>query len=517
MVDVVEILQHWHAGRRIGELCESLRVDPKTVRKYVAPAVAAGLVPGGPALGRDEWSALVAGWFPELVDRTSRQTSWPEFEPQREFIKSLIGTVTVATIHQRLRDDKGVTASESSLRRYINANEYFAEDARRQDVRVLRGPVSAGDEAQVDYGLLGRWRDPVSGKIRRIWGFLIVLAFSRLLFLRPVIKMDEASWVECHVLAFAYFKGVPARIVPDNLKTGVLKPDLYDPLINKSFGEMAAHYDCLIDPARVRKPRDKGRVERPVPYARDSFFAGRSEEFTSLSAMQVDALRWCDKVANLRSCRAIENLAPRVLFEAEEAEALKPLPRAAFELARWSKAKVMPDIHVKIGRALYSVPWRNIGAEVDCRQGTRSVEIYRDGVLIKSHPRIESGRQTDEADYPPEKVAFMMRTPSWCRRRAAELGSSVAELVSGLMEVNALYRLRQAQGVLGLADKHGAARLDAACARALSGGDPSYRTVKGILTAGTDAEAPEQPGLPSAAPAHLHGPEALFAIEEEAR
>ena len=151
MVDVVEILQHWHAGRRIGELCESLRVDPKTVRKYVAPAVAAGLVPGGPALGRDEWSALVAGWFPELVDRTSRQTSWPEFEPQREFIKSLIGSVTIATIHQRLRDDKGVTASESSLRRYINANEYFAEDARRQDVRVLRGTVSAGDEAQVDY------------------------------------------------------------------------------------------------------------------------------------------------------------------------------------------------------------------------------------------------------------------------------------------------------------------------------------------------------------------------------
>ena len=105
---------------------------------------------------------------------------------------------------------------------------------------------------------------------------------------------------------------------------------------------------------------------------------------------------------------------------------------------------------MKIGRALYSVPWRNIGAEVDCRQGTRSVEIYRDGTLVKSHPRIESGRQTDEADYPPEKVAFMMRTPAWCRRRAAELGSSVAELVSGLMEVNALYRLRQAKGVLGL-------------------------------------------------------------------
>ncbi len=108
--------------------------------------------------------------------------------------------------------------------------------------------------------------------------------------------------------------------------------------------------------------------------------------------------------------------------------------------------------------------------------------------MIKTWARIEKGKQTDWADFPPEKVAFFMRTPQWCRKRAGELGANVKALVEGLLEVNALYRLRQAQGVLGLADKHGAERLDAACRRAIEVGDPGYRTVKGILVAGTEAE-----------------------------
>ena len=130
--------------------------------------------------------------------------------------------------------------------------------------------------------------------------------------------------------------------------------------------------------------------------------------------------------------------------------------------------------------------------------------------MVKTHRRIERGRQTDYSDYPPEKVAFFMRTPAWCRRRAVELGSHVVELIGLLLEINALHRLRSAQGVIGLADRHGVDRLDAACRRAIEVGDPSYRTVKGILVAGT-----EQAGRPTvvapSAPAHLHGQAALFA------
>ncbi|MGH9266275.1 MAG: IS21/IS408/IS1162 family transposase, partial [Acidimicrobiales bacterium] len=344
-------------------------------------------------------------------------------------------------------------------------------------------------------------------------GFIMVLAYSRLLFLHPVLRMDEQSWVESHVLAFEFFSGAVRRIVPDNLKTGVIKPDLYDPLINRSFGEFAAHYGCLVDPARQGKARDKGRVERPVPYARDSFFAGRAEEFDSLAHLQDDALRWCREVANRRQHRGLDRVAPQVLFDAEEATALLPLPVSPFELARWSTPKVPPDIHVKVGRALYSVPWRHIGHTVDARESARTVEIYVEGTLVATHARVERGKQTNYDHYPPEKIAFMMRTPAWCRRRAAELGEAVAQVVEVLMEVNALYRLRQAQGVVGLADRHGADRLDAACRKALAVGDPSYRTVKGILVAGTEADHDEGPQAPPAAPAHLHGPQRLFCLE----
>ena len=252
------------------------------------------------------------------------------------------------------------------------------------------------------------------------------------------------------------------------MKTGVIKADLYDPLINRSFGEMAEHYGCLIDPARALKPKDKPRVERPVPYVRDSFFAGRSEEFADLYAMQADAVRWCVEVANKRQCRPLDRIAPQAVFDTEEATALLALPTAPFELASWNRAKVGPDIHVKVGKALYSVPWRHIGHEVDAREGYRVVEIFFEGELIKTHLRIERGKQTDPADYPPEKIAFFMRTPAWCRHRAAELGPNVTSVVAALMELNALYRLRQAQGVVGLAEKYGPGRLDAACRRAIN-------------------------------------------------
>jgi transposase len=506
--DVAEILEHWHAGRRMGELCASLGVDPKTVRKYVAPASAAGLVPGGPTLSRPQWSALVVDWFPELADRSSLQSTWGEIEAHRDQVKKWLDLgVTIATIHQRLRDNLGLSASESSLRRWISAN--LAEEATRDAVRVLRETPPPGDEAQVDYGLLGRWFDPSTQRWRRVWGFIMVLAFSRLMFVRPVLKMDQRAWTEAHVAAFEFFGGVTRRIVPDNLKTGVITPDLYDPLINRSFAELAGHYRCLIDPARALKPRDKGRVERPVPYARDSFFAGRADEFADVGAMQVDALRWCADVANVRKSRPLGGAAPIDLFRAEEAHLLIPLPAVAFEIATWSRPKVHPDIHVKVGKALYSVPWRHMGEVLDAKEGARTVELFSAGMLIKTHVRLEKGKQTDFGDYPPEKIAFFARNPSWCRRRAQEIGEATIELVEVLMEVNALYRLRSAQGVVRLADKYGPERTNAACRRALDVGDPSYRTVKGILAAGTEYEDAADVA-PAVVPAHLHGAEDLF-------
>lgn len=174
--------------------------------------------------------------------------------------------------------------------------------------------------------------------------------------------------------------------------------------------------------------------------------------------------------------------------------------------------------HVTIDRVLYSVPWEHIGKRVDARVTESLVEIFADGQLIKSWPRVGRGRCTDEADYPPEKVAFFMRTPVWCRSRAEELGEHVAEVIADLLTDGALHHLRAAQGILALAERHGADRLDAACARALAAGDPSYRTVKGILAVGAETD-PDEPASTAAAstPAHLHGPGGLFAPGDDAR
>ncbi|HMD25682.1 MAG TPA: IS21 family transposase [Streptosporangiaceae bacterium] len=505
MIDVTEILVHWHAGRSLNEMSGSLGVDRKTIRKYLAPAVAAGIVPGsGPARSEGEWQDLVREWFPELADTRLRQVTWPAIAEHHDYIVEQVkARVRMSTIHQRLRDERGLAASVASFRRYVSAN--IPEEVRRSQVTVWNPrPAEAGEQAQIDYGMLGRWPDPVTGRLRTVWAFVMVLACSRHMFVRPVLTMDQRAWTECHAAAFEFFGGVPARLVPDNLKTGVDKPDLYDPKINRSYAEMAAHYGCLIDPARALKPRDKPQVERPMPYVRDSFWRGR--EFASLEQMQAGAVRWSLEVAGRRACRPLEGAAPAAVFEAVEKQALRPLPAGPFVLATWATARIGPDIHAQVDKVLYSVPWRHIGKTADVRVTGAMVQFFIGGDLVKTHPRKVRGKQTDFSDYPPEKIAFHMRTPAWCRKQAAGIGPACEYLIGELLADNALYRLRAAQGVIGLADKHDPGRLEAACAKAIAAGDPSYRTVRGILAAGA-----EQDQLPAAAgdggaAAFLRGP-----------
>jgi transposase len=511
VIDVVEILQHWHAGRPKSVIASSLGVDAKTVRKYVAAAEAAGLAPGGAPLERAAWAALVAEWFPQLVDARARSLAFPVIDAHRERIEEMRKTNTVATVWQRMRDEHDLSVSVASFRRYVRDELGAVSESA---VTVLRPEVPPGEEAQVDYGFLGSWLDPWADRVRRVWAFVMVLACSRHMFVRPVLRMDQAAWVAAHVAAFEFFSGCCRRLVPDNLKTGVARPDLYDPKLNRAFAEMAEHYGVLIDPARQGRPKDKPRVERPMPYVRDSFWRGR--EWVSEDEMQTRALEWCTNVAGVRSHRSLEGAAPLTVFNAVEAETLIPLPRQAFELARWSRPKVAPDCHVKVGKALYSVPWRHIGTRVDARESDRVVEVFVAGQLVKTHARVERGRQTDYGDYPPEKVAFFMRTPTWCRHRAALIGPHVAELVGGLLANGLLHNLRAAQGIIALADKHADGRVDSACARAIAVGDPGYRTVKGILAAGTEHDGVVV-ALTPAAPAHLHGPTTLFdGLDDEA-
>jgi len=508
VVDVVELLRHWQAGDSVSQMARALGLDRKTVRKYVGRAEEAGMVPGGARLSQAEWAARVHAWFPELTDPRARSSVHGQIAPFHDYIKKHIGETTVATIHQRLRDEHGLSVSVASLRRYVRSE--FAEEVAEEQATVLRDDPPPGAEAQLDYGHLGRWLDPESGALRRVWAFIMTLSYSRHLFCFPVLRMTQPEFLAAHVAAFAFFDGCPARLVPDNLGSGVLKADLYDPRLNRGYAELSYHYGCLVDPARACHPKDKPRVERMVPYVRDSFFSGR--QFSDLPTMRTQAASWSSAVAGQRSARPLSGAKPEVVFRALEQEHLLPLPRRPFEAATWQTAKVAPDCHICVGGALYSVPFRFIGARLDVRTTDEMLFVYADHEIVKSHARVRKGRRsTDWQDYPSQKAAFFMRNPSWCRRRAAELGPAVAALVGELLGEQALHRLRSAQGVIHLADTHGAARLELACALALEVGDPSYRTVRGILKAGREQLTPEPETQAPLAPAHLHGPDTLFA------
>ncbi len=507
MANVVEVLEHWAAGRPLRSIAETLGLDRNTVRKYVTPAREAGY---GPGLGvpPEGWPAFVGHACPLLGRARANGAAWAELAARQVEIVERLATNRPSTVWQRLHDEAGLQASLPSFRRYVRATMPEAY-SKRQGITVLRDDPPPGEEVQVDYGRLGKWTDPTTGETLILNAFILVLSFSRHMFVRVVRRMDAATWLECHQRAFAFFEAVPARIILDNLKSGVLKPDLYDPLLNRGYAELAHHYGCLIDPARSAKPKDKPRVERQVPYVRESFWTGRS--FASLDEINTAAEHWCLKVAGPRR-HGTTRTEPLLLFTTLEQPAMLALPATPFEVVTWAQAKVARDCHVQVQSSFYSLPWRYVGQRLDVRIGTTLVRFYVGAELVKTHLRGRPGqRQTDWNDYPPEKAAFFQRTPAWCREQAAQLGPHVQAAVGELLDQHHLHHLRQSQGIIRLAETYGEVRLDAACQRALAYGNPRYRTIRTILEKGLapPPAASARPALVSVG-AYLRGPAALF-------
>lgn len=155
-----------------------------------------------------DWAGLFKGWFPELANSRLRQITWADIDQHRDYIESLLGAVTVTTIHQRLRDEHKLQVSISAFRRWVHAT--LPDEVKRSQVTVLREDIEPGEEAQIDYGFLGQWINPRTGKRHRIWAFVMVLPCSRHMFVRPVLNLHQHAWTEAHVAAFRYFGGVRA-------------------------------------------------------------------------------------------------------------------------------------------------------------------------------------------------------------------------------------------------------------------------------------------------------------------
>ena len=275
VADVVEVLQHWQAGGSARHLARSLGMGRDRVRAIIGAARAAGLSPGEPLLTRQEWEARVPALFVDRLSSTMTEQR-QELARYHKAIAASLATNTAQTVWQRLRDEQGLTVSIRTFRRYVRERIPGGVDPDRITVRKEVTPP--GEVAEIDYGRLGPWFDSLAQRRRVVNGFLMTLPFSRHVFVDPVLICDERSWVASHIAAFEFFGAVPAVIRVDNLKTGVLRPDLYDPQLNRAYAEMAEHYGVLIDPCRAGKPKDKA-------YATDCTSCVRSTDETSLARL----------------------------------------------------------------------------------------------------------------------------------------------------------------------------------------------------------------------------------------
>jgi hypothetical protein len=264
--------------------------------------------------------------------------------------------------------------------------------------------------------------------------------------------------------------------------------------LNQAFVEYAQARGFRIDPARVRRPQDKPRVERTVPFVRSSFFAG--ETFLDLADAQRRAEKWCRERAGMRvhgttQCRPIE------LFAVEELPRLLPAPTQRYDLPIYVTAKVHRDHHIEVAKALYSVPGNLIGARVDVRADRTLVRIFARDQLVKVHPRQKpGGRSTDPDDLPSDNTVYAMRDLDRLRRMAASHGEAIGVYAAALLDIPLPWtKMRQVYALLGLVKKWGAARVEAACRRALEAEAINVGLIGRMLERGTEATV-IQPALP---------------------
>jgi transposase len=297
------------------------------------------------------------------------------------------------------------------------------------------------------------------------------------------------DWISSHVRAFAFFSGVPGQLVPDNLKAGVTKACFYDPAINRTYGDMAAHYDMAIVPARPRKPKDKAKVEGAVLLAERWILARlRNQRFFGLDEVNA-AIRPLLEQLNDKSSRHL-GASRRDLFDRLDRPALKPLPVTPYVYAEWKQCRAGLDYHVDIGRHYYSVPYQLLKKKLWARITARTVEVYFNGQRVASHARTSGNRQHSTIrDHMPAHHRFRIDwSPERIRRYAAKAGVNVEIFVDVIMRQrrHPEQGYRSCLGVIRLAKTFGHDRLDAACVRALELNAHSYTSLHSILKNGLD-------------------------------
>jgi len=385
---------------------------------------------------------------------------------------------------------------------------YFCQHYRaflgRIDV-VMRQQHRAGEKLFVDWaGDTLPYIDPQTGEVRKAHLFLAVLGFSNYTFARAYPDERTESFLDAHVRAFAHLGGVPELLVPDNLKTGVKRPDRYEAEIAAPYAELAAHYGCVVLPARVGKPRDKAKVEVGVQIAERQILAPlRKLTFFSLAEMNA-AIAERLKAVNVRPFAKLPGSRESMFCE-REAPLLRPLPGERYQHRTRKLATVHIDYHVELEGHYYSVPHHLVREKVELRFAGRTVEVYHRGARVALHVRSRAhGRATTLTEHMPEKHrAVASWTPERMASWAAKTGPQTAALCQAIMAARPHPELgfRSCLGVLRLGDRYTPERLEAACTRAHAMGATSYRSVRSILERRLDRELEEDTVTP---PALMH-------------
>lgn len=462
MIDVKEVLRRWAAGQSARQIAREGVVSRRTVARYIEAATSLGLAPSDELTDervRGVAQCVQARPLPAVSD--PRQLLEKRRVQIEQWLKQA-EPLTLVRIHELLARD-GTEVSYATLRRWAQAT--LGIGARSPTVRVDDPP--AGEEAQVDFGLMG-YVTGAAGKRRKLHVLIVTLPMSRYQFVWPTFLQTTEALVDGLDAAWKFFGGVTLRLVLDNTSAAIVRASAQDPTIHPSFAEYAQARGFFIDPARVRHPRDKARVENQVPFVRERWFAGESFP-DDLAVLRAAAEAWSRDVAGSR-VHGTTRRVPREVFEAEEQGFLLPPPTEPFDLPRWSEPKVHPDHHVQVARALYSVPTRYIGKKLRARVDKKTVRLYLQGELIKSHHRVPPGkRSTDTNDYPVGKAPYASRSVDALVARARGLGEHVGVYAERLLAGPLPWmKMRQGYGLVRLCERYGVDKVDALCKRSLA-------------------------------------------------
>lgn len=441
-------------------------------------------------------AALEERFFPSTSKARTSNKRMPDYDHVRkELLRSGVNKKLLWTEYLedcRLAGDEPLMYSQFCY--HIQQDE----QKRRATMHIDRKP---GEQIEVDWaGTPATITDPDTGEIINAWLFIGVMTYSQYPYVEAFTNERQRAWITAHVHMYEYFGGVTRILVPDNCKTAVVHNNgWYNQQVNTIYHEMAEHYNTAIIPARVRSPKDKANVEGTVRNISTWITAAlRNEQFFSLGELNRAIRERLDEFSR-RPFQKKEGSRYEI-FRNEEAPLLGKLPPTPYELAEWKTATVQFNYHISVGGMLYSVPYEFIRRKVDVRMTDSVVEVFCDHSRIASHRRLHGrkGQYSTVTEHMPEDhQKYLEWNGDRFLKWAEQIGGATRRTVSAILSSQRVEQqsYRSCMGLLKLADKYSAERLEAACAKALSyTASPSYKSVKNILAMGQDGSGGESNG-----------------------